>query len=100
MTNSKIWRPADQEQYTYHEAVQSRVIIPKDLLLTQMIENDGSGRAIYIGLAIPGTATSAAKWLIKQINYDGNGFTVSILFADSSTDFNKVWDDRVGYDYA
>ena len=62
---------------------------------TQLI--DVTGNDIYIGYALPGTATSAATWKIKRINTVN---PISIYWADSSTLYNKVWDDRTTYTYA
>jgi hypothetical protein len=58
---------------------------------TQLI--DVAGNDIYIGYALPGsgTSTSAAIWKIKRINTVN---PISIFWADSSTLYNKVWDDR------
>jgi hypothetical protein len=58
---------------------------------------DVVGSDIYIGCAIPGTATSATTWKIKKINTTN---PISIKWADSSTLYNKKWDDRATYSYA
>ena len=62
---------------------------------TQLI--DVNGNDIYIGYAIPGTATSSAGWKIKRVNTSN---PISIFWADSSTLYNKVWDNRATYTYA
>ncbi len=66
---------------------------------TQAIENDSEGKAIFIGLATPGSAKSAAAWQIKKITYDGNSAATDIQFANSSTAFNQIWDDRSGLSF-
>jgi len=58
---------------------------------------DSAGADIYIGYALPGTATSDAKWKIKRVN---TANPISILWADSSTLYNKTWDNRSSYTYA
>lgn len=58
---------------------------------------DVTGNDIYIGYAIPGTTTSTASWKIKKINTVN---PISIYWADSSTLYNKVWNDRVSYTYS
>jgi len=58
---------------------------------------DINGADIYIGLAIPGTGTSEASWKISKINTNN---PISIYWADSSTFYNKVWNDRASYTYA
>jgi hypothetical protein len=62
---------------------------------TQLV--DVNGNDIYIGYAVPGTATSAAAWKIKRVNTVN---PISIYWADSSTLYNKVWSDRATYTYA
>lgn len=58
---------------------------------------DVQGNYIYIGYAIAGTLTSASTWKIKRVD---TGSPITILWADSSTLYNKVWDDRTLYSYA
>jgi len=58
-----------------------------------------SGNALnrqeYIGWAPPGTATSAAGWLIQKLVYNSSGMVTDIQWAASENDkFNKVWDNR------
>jgi len=55
------------------------------------------GADIYIGVAIPGTSNSAASWKISRINTNN---PITIYYADSSTLYNKVWNDRTSYTYA
>lgn len=62
---------------------------------TQLI--DVAGANIYLGYAIPGTTTSNPSWKIKRVNTSN---PISIKWADSSTLYNKVWDDRSTYTYA
>lgn len=66
---------------------------------TQKIENDSQGRAIYIGLAFPGTLTSLDKWQIKKLTYDSNSAVTDVQFAEGSNAFNKIWDLRGTYIY-
>jgi hypothetical protein len=58
---------------------------------------DSVGSDIYIGYAVPGTATSASLWKIKRVNTVN---PISIYWADSSTLYNKVWDSRASYSYS
>lgn len=62
---------------------------------TQLIDVNGSD--IYIGYALPGSATTDAKWKIKRVNTTN---PISIYWADSSTLYNKTWDNRSSYTYA
>ena len=53
---------------------------------------------IFIGEADPGTVTSAAKWRIQKRTYSGNKL-IRIKWADGNGNYDKVWDDRAGFDY-
>jgi len=50
---------------------------------------------VYLGKALPGTATSAAGWQIKRYNKSA-GHT---SFADDTTTFTLIWDNRSSYGY-
>ena len=50
---------------------------------------------VYLGKALPGSATSDAAWQIKR--YDKSAGHMS--FADDETTFTKVWDSRASYSY-
>jgi len=50
---------------------------------------------VYLGKALPGTATSDAGWQIKRYNKSAGHMS----FADDETTFTKVWSDRATYNY-
>lgn len=52
----------------------------------------------YIGKAVISTLNSEAKWQIRLI--DETTSTVTILYADGTDGFIKVWDDRLTYIYS
>lgn len=52
----------------------------------------------YLGLASPGDATSAAKWMIQRLATDGQD--VTITFADGNGEFDNIWDDRASLSYS
>ena len=54
---------------------------------------------IYIGMAPPGTLTSAALWQIRKLAFDGNDNVTSIKYANGSPNFDQVYDDRAGLTY-
>lgn len=54
---------------------------------------------IYIGKAIPGSATSAASWQIRKITYDANSNPTSVLYP-GTTEFNQIWDNRASLTYS
>lgn len=65
---------------------------------------DADGRSdnqpVYVGWSDPGTATSAAKWRIYKITYGAGGDAQAIQFANGSTRFDQVWDNRTTVTYA
>jgi len=67
---------------------------------TQLLEYDISGNAIYIGVAAPGTATTAGAWQIKNLTYDGGGNLISLKWADGDDQFNNIWDNRAALSYS
>lgn len=72
--------------------------------LTMLVAYGTSGNALnrqeYVGWAAPGTATSAAGWRICKLEYNASGMNVSKKWADSSADFDKIWDSKGDYTYA
>lgn len=50
---------------------------------------------VYLGKALPGSATSDAAWQIKRYNKSAGHMS----FADDETTFTKTWDSRTGYTY-
>jgi len=56
---------------------------------------------IYIGEALPGTATSSATWRIKRINTNaGTDNDIEIKYADGDSNFNNIWDDHLSLTYS
>ena len=61
---------------------------------------DGANNPIYIGRAVPGTATSAAAWQIRKLTYDGSNNPLTILFAGGVPTFTAIWDNRAALSYS
>jgi hypothetical protein len=59
---------------------------------------DTDGVDVYIGEASPGTARISPAWRIKKVIEGVN--TIKVVWGDSTADFDKVWDNRVSYDYS
>lgn len=60
----------------------------------------GGTNPIYIGLANPGSSTSASVWQIKKLAFDSNNNPISILYANGSSLFNVAWDSRAALPYS
>jgi len=58
---------------------------------------DTVGTIKYIGESLPGTASSSASWRIKKVDLTDED--IEITWADGTSEFTKVWDDRASYDY-
>jgi hypothetical protein len=67
-------------------------ILPR---LNKLIDTDGI--YTYIGEAPIGTLRTDAGWRIKCIT--DNQPDMKIIWGNSSGEFNKVWDNRLSYDY-
>lgn len=64
---------------------------------TELLIDEASSTVTYIGESPANTATSAASWKIFKVDTTSN--PSSIKYADGSTAFDKVWDNRVSYSY-
>lgn len=65
--------------------------------LTQRQERVGD--IVYFGFATPGTATSAASWLIVRADETNYPEELNVEWAEGETTFTKAWDDRATYAY-
>lgn len=63
-------------------------------------EYDSSDNPIYIGKALPGTAKSDSKWLIKKLTYDASDNVTDIETASGTYLFNNSWNSRTSYEYS
>lgn len=88
------------EQQGWHQSGQARITFPRDLLLTQKMENNASGQPLYLGWARPGSAVGDEAWLIKKFTYDASGFITDIQFAGGTNAFDKSWNSRGSYTYS
>ncbi len=53
---------------------------------------------IYVGRALPGSLEADPVWQIYRCDFSGT--EVVKLYADGTSDFSKVWDDRLLYTYS
>jgi len=60
---------------------------------------DGSGNPIYVGRAAPGSSKASAVWQIRKLTYSGTNPT-DYQYANGSTAFNAVWDNRAALSYS
>lgn len=53
---------------------------------------------LYRGEAIPGSSTSSSVWRIRKIVISVDG-DIQEVWADGSSEFIKIWDNRLSYTY-
>lgn len=70
----------------------------RDANFTERDEYDGT-LLKYLGKAFPGSLISEAKWQISLYSYNANNDLISVLWADGTDDFIKIWDNRTNYTY-
>lgn len=79
--------------YTHYLALSQ--VLQFDDMYERRLENDSSGRPIYVGKTLkPNALTSEKCWNIIKIHYDSNGFTDWVQKADEDSNFIYAWDDR------
>lgn len=53
---------------------------------------------LYKGEAIVGSLESEAKWRIRKISFGVDG-DITETYADGNSNFDNVWNDRLGLEY-
>lgn len=65
-----------------------------------LIDEVPASKFTYVGEAPPGTATTVSGWRIFRLDESSSGDEELIkLYANDSTAFDQVWDDRVSLSY-
>jgi hypothetical protein len=70
---------------------------PVKVLYTTRLDDTSTPNITYVGEAAIGSATGNAVWRIKRID-ETTG--VIILWADGNSNFDNIWDNRVGLSYS
>ena len=78
-------------------SILERLRVDLEVQYDRLVDVEGS--FTYIGEADPGTATSSALWRIKRVYETNSEGDIEIIWANGSSDFDKVWDDRATYSY-
>jgi len=58
-----------------------------------------SSTTAYLGMAVVGSAGSAAVWQIRRLTFSAGGGVIT-AYADGDNLFNNVWDDRLSLSYS
>jgi hypothetical protein len=64
------------------------------------IDYVGGTNPIYVGFALPGTATSIPGWKIAKLTFDLNNNPTQVQWANGDNGYVNVWDNRVTFPYA
>ncbi len=64
----------------------------------KVLIDEVSASVTYIGYADPDSLTSEAVWKIKKVTLVGD--VTSIQYADGTSQYLYVWDDRTTYTYS
>lgn len=64
-----------------------------------LLLDEVSATVSYVGEALPGASQSSAVWRIKKLDESGTP-ELQVEWADGTSDFDKVWDDRATYTYS
>lgn len=97
--------PADREdnEGKKFDEINGKITVKVEVLeddgYTQRLAYTSSGMPEFIGLASPGTATSATSWKIKKLVYTGTNVT-SIIWADGNKKFDNIWDNHASLSYS
>lgn len=67
---------------------------------TLLLDYVGGSNPIYLGLANAGMATDNTGWQIRKVTYDGSNNPTAIQFANGSSAFDMVWDNRANMIYS
>jgi len=77
------------------EVYVSGIISDFTTMYKQYMDYQGAYQPVYIGLALPGTGSETAGWMIRKYIYENN-LNVAVLFGSGNTTFNAKWSDRSG----
>lgn len=72
-------------------------------LVKKALDYVGGTNPIYIGVAAPGSLTSAAAWTIQKLTYDANNNVTAVTWAtvtNGKPSGTEIWDSRAALTYS
>lgn len=66
----------------------------------RLIDYVGGTNPIYIGKARSGTATSDPQWQICKLTFDVNNNPTAIQYANGTSAYDFIWDNRAALSYS
>lgn len=82
--------------------LRAKAVMPIEIFLAKQVDYAGRNdfQPVYEGWAEPGTATSAASWIIKKNTYNSDGSFSYVQWADGNINNDNVWDNRASLTYS
>lgn len=80
---------------TFNVATSGTYLEDMSLRYAQRIDYEDGDMPIYLGLAIPGTATNTTGWQIRKLLYSGTK-NYAITWGSGNNNFDKTWDNHSG----
>ena len=75
------------------DSVKNVLLYQNDIDYIKKYSDDGT--YTYVGVAVPGTATSSALWQIKRLDNSSG----DVVWAGEASTFVNIWDDRTSLSY-
>jgi len=67
---------------------------------TVLTDYNDNNLPLYIGRAIPGSATTDSVWEIKKVIYDELLNPIEVAYTDGNASFSNRWTDRTTLNYS
>jgi hypothetical protein len=77
--------------------VRVQLEVQYDKLVDEVVV--GANTYTYVGEANPGSYANTASWRIKRVNEQSGNTVTTILWANDTESFDKIWDSRNTYTY-
>lgn len=82
-----------------NQALEIAQLTRIDAIYTVAVAYDVDDNPIYLGKAAQGSSKASAVWQIKKLTFSGANVT-DIQYANGSTAFNQIWNDRASFSYS
>jgi len=89
----RLWTVGSITSFPKAEVYISGIVNDFTTIYKQYMDYQGGYQPIYIGLALPGTGSETASWMLRKNIYE-NDLNVAVLFGSGNINFDKKWSDR------
>lgn len=87
------WNPASGKWFVWDGEITGSVSSASEPYAIRM---DDGATYLYVGKAVPGSATASAVWQIQRITQADT----TVVWADGDASFNNVWDNHAALSYS